>query len=186
VVQDTTRTYDLRFGDFDGDGTTDVFGVVNGGLFTSPTWQVRHGIKNNRVGLTAWQPLPVSLTTSVNGLMAADFDGDGRADIAANGADLFGQVNPTNWMISIDGSAGWTPYAINTSACAPEETTTLFFGAVFGHFAGNKGEDALLPSLANGFCVASGGNQDGQVGWTAGLSPYSLEDIPPYSLQDMR
>jgi hypothetical protein len=179
VVQDNTRTYNLRFGDFDGDGTTDVFGVVNG-RFSTPQWQVRYGIKNNRVGLTAWQPLPVSLTNTVDDLVVADFDGDGRADVAENlDLTLIG-----GWAISFNGAGGWASFLItaNSPECKNSSVGTLPPPGT-GHFAGNKGVDFLFwgaylfGNPTNNLCIAQGGNQPGQVGWTAGVSLYSLQDM---------
>jgi hypothetical protein len=66
----TIRTPDLRFGDFTGDGKTDVFGVL------ANQWQIVPG------GGTTWQPLRTALTSTVAGLVVADFDGDGVADVA--------------------------------------------------------------------------------------------------------
>lgn len=171
VVEDHTRVANLRFGDFDADGTTDVFGVVNG-RFTSPQWQVRYGIKGTRVGLTAWQTLPVSLTTnpaSVDGLVVADFDGDGVADVARN--------DHNDWMISFGGVGGWTHYNVpDTDRCvSPEPTLPLMPG--IGYFARNRGVDVLLWDGGNEFCIAAGGNAAGQVGWTTGLQAYSTQDM---------
>jgi hypothetical protein len=62
---------DLRFGDFDGDGKTDVFAIVG------TTWSISsdaHG---------AWMPLPGAPSTggSPTGLVVGDFDGDGITDM---------------------------------------------------------------------------------------------------------
>lgn len=155
VVQDSTRVKDLRFGDFDGDGTTDVFGVVNGTLFTSPRWQVRHGIKGNRVGLTVWQPLPVSLTNnpaSVDGLLVADFDGDGTADIAENcsSGGILGFGGSPGWVISYGGAQAW-------SACNSYSTSFSLVVGGIGRFSGGRGADILLWDNSNGIGVFPNG-----------------------------
>jgi hypothetical protein len=64
------RVADLRFGDFNGDGKTDVFGVANG------NWSVTYS------GTINWSKLRPRLTDSVTGLLLADFNGNRRADIA--------------------------------------------------------------------------------------------------------
>ncbi len=69
-AQSTYRTKSLRFGDFTGDRKTDVFGVANG------AWSIVPG------GGSMWQPLGPKRTNDTNGLYVADFDGDGRPDIA--------------------------------------------------------------------------------------------------------
>lgn len=64
------RAKDLRCGDFDGNGTTDVLGIIAG------KWMVSYS------GTSAWTALPKSLTGTMDGVVVADFDGDGRAEIA--------------------------------------------------------------------------------------------------------
>jgi len=66
----THRVSDLRFGDFNGDGKTDVFGVVGN------DWMVVYG------GSQYWTRLRSRQTDSVANLTVADFDGDGHADVA--------------------------------------------------------------------------------------------------------
>ena len=85
------RVSDLRFGDFNGDGKTDVFGVVN------RHWMVSYG------AMSPWTALRAKLTASVAGLIVADFDGNGHADVA--------QASPTAaglmWKVSHDGTGDW-------------------------------------------------------------------------------
>jgi FG-GAP-like repeat len=79
----------LRVGDFDGDGSDEVFAVENG------RWSVW------RLGWTNVYPLNGALTSSASGLVVGDFDGDGYDDIA--------QTSGTGWRYSRGGSTPWTP-----------------------------------------------------------------------------
>ena len=81
----------MRFGDFNGDGRTDVFGVVG------DDWMVVYG------GTQSWSRLRTKLTNNVNDLVVADFDGNGRADVATSSHDgLY-----FDWRISSGGVANW-------------------------------------------------------------------------------
>jgi hypothetical protein len=91
------RVSNLRFGDFNADKKTDVFGVVSG------YWQVVYG------GTDSWAPLRPALTDSVTGLVVADFDGDGRADVGSSRQAVFVWV----WRVSRSGTSGWTPVHID-------------------------------------------------------------------------
>jgi hypothetical protein len=82
------RAKDLGFGDFNGDGKTDVVGVVSG------KWMV----SLSATGSWADFPLRAALTTTMTGLIIADFNGNGRADIA----QAYGK------SVSYDGRGNWT------------------------------------------------------------------------------
>jgi hypothetical protein len=165
------RVRDLRFGDFDGNGTTDVFGVVNGPL-SAPHWMVGFAPKGVRGFLGEWQPLPVSGTKTVDGLVVADCDGDGRADVADINLFQGGGVDLMDGFISFDGAGPWKQYdAIPGPGCASGALAGI------GHFAGNRGVDVLAWNRSDNLCIAPGGNHVGQVGWTTGLSNYSLQDM---------
>ena len=114
IVSSNLLVSDLRFGDFNGDGATDVFGVVDG------HWSVRYGFKGFRGFLGGWQPLPVSLTKTVDGLFVADFAGIGRAAVAkvCDGA-------PNSWCIAEQTSTSWREYSVGLNAVA-----------AVGHFEG--------------------------------------------------
>lgn len=68
------RRKDLRFGDFDGDGNTDVFGVVSNGSIN--TWSY----SKSATGSWADGFLQDALDT-IDNLVVADFNGDGTADV---------------------------------------------------------------------------------------------------------
>jgi hypothetical protein len=79
---------DLAFGDFDGSGKTEVAGVVDRQWMFVPA-----------NGPRQWTPLRPALTKTMNGVIAADFDGDGITDIAVPPDSS----NNTTWEISLSG-----------------------------------------------------------------------------------
>jgi hypothetical protein len=153
IVADATRVKDLRFGDFNGDGTTDVFGVVNG-AFASPQWQVRYGPKGYQGVLGGWQPLPVSLTNSIDGLFVADFTGVGRAAVAQ--VCLSSNIaTPFSWCIADGTQTNWQPYTIGLSSLSVAV-------AGIGYFGGHTTNGHLIPVdvlfwNGNEFSISSGG-----------------------------
>jgi hypothetical protein len=152
------RVSDLRFGHFSICGAgkeTDVFGIVSG------KWQVSCGAR------AEWKALPVSLTSSLPGLVVADFDGDGNADIgfSSAGSTTATPGNPSvatwSWKFSRDAANGWSsPLA----APAP-----LASAAAIGFFDSAKGADVLLwgdPSSPDTLSIASGGNPSTLQRWS--------------------
>jgi hypothetical protein len=146
------RVHDLRFGHFSicgSGGEADVFGIVAG------KWQVSCG------ATSAWTPLPVSLTDHIDGLVVADFQGNGLSDIATNSLN--------DWMIWYSDKSDWVHYQINdTDRCiSPQPSLSLMPG--IGNFDGLPGADVLLWDGGNEFCIASGGN--------TGLQIWSRQDM---------
>ena len=95
----------LRFGDFDGDGKTDVFAISGG------RWSI------SSAAATTWQAIPGAPTTSnVSGLIVGDFDGDGRADIGRYSYDF----PAASWKFdySPKASSAFTGGRLTTSAAA--------------------------------------------------------------------
>jgi hypothetical protein len=92
----------LRFGDFDGDGVTDVLAVESG------HWAISSGAAGN------WRRINATLGGPVGGLFIADIDNNNRDDlirvkyraVPAAGAS----VNETiDWEVSYDGATPWQP-----------------------------------------------------------------------------
>jgi hypothetical protein len=106
------RAADLGYGDFNGDGKTDVVGAVSG------KWMV----SLNATGAWAGFPLRGALTTTMAGLIIADFNGNGRSDIAT-----------ANGRVSYDGRGNWVQLPARPG----------LFAAV-GRFDANGGADILF------------------------------------------
>jgi len=83
---------DLRFGDFDGDGVTDVF-AINGGQ-----WSFSSAARS------PWAALGGPSTDDLNGVVVADFDGDGIADVGRE-APSFETPNVFEFDVSSHGTA---------------------------------------------------------------------------------
>ncbi len=84
---------DLRFGDFNGDGETDVFRA------DGTKWWVSWS------GSSAWSQLNTSGYT-VGSLAFGDFDGDGETDVF--------RANGSKWWVSWSGSGSWSE--LNTAS----------------------------------------------------------------------
>ena len=144
---------DLRFGDFNHDGATDVFSVQSNG------WYVSY----NATGLWANGFLQGPLTSTADGLVVADFNGDGSADVGmpCSSGGLFGAGASPGWQISYGGTQSWS--ACNTFAsgltnqagCAlintglPSPPCINIANGAVGRFSGGRGSDIVLWSQYN-------------------------------------
>jgi len=115
----TVPAAQLRFGDFDGDGKTDVF-TTGGGAW-----------KYSSAAASTWQTLPGAPGVSdVTGLIVGDFDADGRTDI--------GRYYATGW--SPTGTPIWKfDYSPAARAAFTGSRTTATAAAWSGHFAYGTG-----------------------------------------------
>jgi hypothetical protein len=148
------RVPNLRFGDFNNDGKTDVFGVVNG------QWMVVYG------GTAYWTPLRAKLTDSVNGLTVADFNGDGRADVARS-ISLLGL-----WQVSWGGTDDWTTLRA--------DSRPLSSMPAIGRFDATPGADVLnwAPSRGPIYNVLLGHNAlDIASGGAGAFQDHSRQDM---------
>lgn len=91
----------LRFGDFDGDGVTDVLAVVSG------HWAISSGAAGS------WTRLNQSLGDDVRALFIADVNNNNRDDLIRlkySGTHPSGNMSETyDWEISYDGTTSWQP-----------------------------------------------------------------------------
>ncbi|HZM83891.1 MAG TPA: FG-GAP-like repeat-containing protein [Candidatus Limnocylindrales bacterium] len=117
---------EVGFGDFNGDGRTDVFRATGSRWYYSPS------------GTGSWVQLNVS-GARIGTLRFGDFDGDGRTDVFS--------VSGTQWQFSSGGTAGWAPLA--TSSVALESLR-------FGDFDGDGKTDVFRTSGSQWFYSSGG------------------------------
>ena len=113
---------ELRFGNFDDDARTDVFGIQG----EQWSW--------SEDGRSRWQRLNDLLEDDLDSLVFADFDGNGRTDIAQS-REVDGTIE---WRVSRDGTGGWTP--LRTSS---ENWPRHLYEHWIGNFDSSPGADAL-------------------------------------------
>jgi hypothetical protein len=128
------RTSTIRFGDLTGDGKTDVVAVVGG------RWRIltRHS------GVEEWINLHPSLSGFLGGVVAFDFTGDGKADLARSQTD--------GWWMSSAGMTSWTKLRSTPDDAYPD----LKDMPVGRFYDGNATADVVIGSGVY-FDYASGG-----------------------------
>ena len=118
----------LRFGDFTGDGVTDVLAVQGG------RWAISDGAQGQ------WKRLNDKLGSNVSALQVADVDGDGRDDLVR-----FQAISPTSIAPSFSsgGSSPWTRLKLLTglTKLPVAAGTAVRFSSFAGRFDDVAGAD---------------------------------------------
>lgn len=186
-------SYSYNFGDYDGDGSTDVFKLENGELYRLPLDVATHGLSAD------WEHV---LTTSypMSDLRFGFYDSDNRTDIIhqngntinvswgansnwtpllttgyplydlisgdfdGNGIEDLFLANGTSWQVSYNSNSNWT--TINSSATSPSNLKLGWFNA-------NNTSDVFLADGTN-FMISN----DGVSSWaTTASSGYLTSDL---------
>lgn len=126
-------TAHLGVGDFDGDGTQDLF------LATGTAWYYSPG------GTAEWRFLSAK-TDRIGTLLFGDFDGDGRTDVVAKNGDYL--------MVSWGGVSDWEHLNLNAIS-AP--ISDLAVGNFVNDFAGDQRDDIFWADGTSWY-VSSGGS----------------------------
>ena len=130
----------LRFGDFNGDGITDVLAVEEG------HWSISPG------GIGSWQPLNTHLSTPMDEIAVADVDGNGTDDVIRPSF-----ADGVTWYVSSDGRSDWVKLV--TENLQQVGIEPLEKHLAFGHFTGSAGVDLLaFDSTARTALIASKAN----------------------------
>jgi hypothetical protein len=145
---------DLRFGDFDGNGITDVISISGG------KWTVSGGAR------TTWQELTPALSSSLANVFIGDVDGIKGDDIVR-----YVRSGPVSakWEVSSGGAAPWVTL---TSISYPNTTAMQYFNPTarmttfVGRFDIWQGADVLALEFTRGSRIFSKGHTD--------LAPYGL------------
>jgi len=122
----------VAVGDFDGDGILDVVAVQTSGPASTVLFLKGDGLAGFRAASS------FHAASALSAPVAADFDGDGKLDLAASagGSDV--------WLYRGDGRGGFAaPYALHTSAPTVSQLAALDVDA--------NGRTDLLVSGAGGF-----------------------------------
>jgi hypothetical protein len=129
---------DVRFADFDGDGTTDAFAIGTDG-----SWLI------SRSASTPWEPLRGvdPLSVPLEKLRFADFNGDGSADAF--------YVDPSGkWRQSHGATGAWQVLNANSGIAGFDVTDLLF-----GEFDGLPGADVFRSDASTGTWYYSAAGQ---------------------------
>jgi hypothetical protein len=143
-----TPLSDLRLGDFDGDGLSDVFSI------SGTQWRYSPG------GAQPWVNLGTS-NVALSDLAFGDFDGDGKTDIFSIGSG--------NWRYSSGGLSTW-------KILRPAYPGLTVADLAFGDFDGD-GKTDVFTVESNKWLYSPDGVQDWQTLQVQNLLPLTLSDL---------
>jgi hypothetical protein len=132
---------DLRFGDFNADLHADAFAIVNG------QWSVSWS------GTSKWERLNDELSSDINELVLADFNGDGKTDIARSNTTGY-------WEVSWGGTTPW--HTLRTWTVLMDKTYLPLTALLIGDFDGDHHADALTTGTCKDIDAVPGPHCPGQ------------------------
>ena len=146
----TERRREIRFGDFDGDGETDVFKADEA---TGTWWWSRSGSE-------AWailNPADPSRMVPITHLALGDFDGNDTTDVFYSTKNTTGGSTKGVWFWSKNGTSAWT--TLNGPA---DDLLIGVWDLAFGDFDGNGTTDVFRSDKTAGEWFWS---EDGSEDW---------------------
>jgi FG-GAP-like repeat/Putative Ig domain len=154
----------IALGDFNGDGKLDAV-VANGGSSTYPDSGLTVSLGNGDGTFTSGPNSPISLGSNLSGIVAADFNGDGKLDIAVTDAG-------TNTVMILLGNGDGTFGAPLTIPVGNEP-----YAIAEGDFNNDGKIDLAIINLADSTLTLLLGNGDGTFTQASG-SPYAVGSGP--------
>ncbi|MFF2628640.1 FG-GAP-like repeat-containing protein [Kitasatospora griseola] len=136
---------DLVAADFNGDGKTDVAGKLSDGQLLM--WA---GNGNGTVSTSGYAMWPGTGFGAASGLLAADFNGDGKVDIAGKTSDGQLLMWPGNGNGTVNGAAGNTMLASGNFGSVADMVAADFNGDGKADVAGKLSDGQLLMWAGNG------------------------------------
>ena len=154
----------IALGDFNGDGKLDAI-VANGGSATVPLSGLTVSLGNGDGTFTSGPNSPIYLGSNLTGIVAADFNGDGKLDIAVTDGG-------TNSVMVLLGNGDGTFGAPLTISVGNEP-----YGIVEGDFNNDGKIDLAVINFADNTLTLLLGNGDGTFTQASG-SPYAVGNGP--------
>jgi hypothetical protein len=120
-LQSSGKPFDkLQFGDFTGDGVTDVLAIDGG------HWSISES------ALGAWRPLNHALSDDVSHVVIANMDADNIDDVLKLDARQAWNSVAITWSRSQNGTSGWQTFATYTFPIGPSASNIRGFAGRFG------------------------------------------------------
>ena len=146
LEQNSTRLQDIGFGDFNGDGHTDILIESNG------NWHIRW----SRTG--AWSRNWNTAKPAVSNLRFGDFNGDGQTDVFSVEIINENGVDKTNWIVSLGAGSPWQ--VLRSWELASEDgQKAQLENLAFGNFIDN-GKTDVFSNWNGNWWVSAGGTEN--------------------------